>query len=116
MRSKVFSYAIILALIGTLNLTGCKAFKSKSSSGGAGSESGVPPLGPGGEIPGGPRPIVAGDLQHGQFVPVYFDYDSAKIRPSEMSKLEAVAAALKGNSKKLVIAGYADERGTAEYN
>jgi peptidoglycan-associated lipoprotein len=115
MRNAVFSYAIILALIGTLNLTGCKAFKAKPS-GGNGAEGTVPPLGAGGEIPGASRPIVTGDLLHGQFVPIYFDYDSAKIRPSEMSKLEAVAAGLKGNSKKLVVEGYCDERGTAEYN
>ena len=47
---------------------------------------------------------------------VYFDYDSAKIKPSEHSKLEAIAVALKGNAKKLVIEGHTDERGTAEYN
>jgi peptidoglycan-associated lipoprotein len=55
-------------------------------------------------------------LTHGQFVPVYFDFDSGKFRPSEVAKLEAVAAALKGNSNKLVIEGHCDERGTAEYN
>ncbi|HUK83754.1 MAG TPA: OmpA family protein [Verrucomicrobiae bacterium] len=116
MRSKAFSYTIILALIGTLSLTGCNAFKKKSPSGGAGTEGGVPPLPQGTDIAGGSRPIVTGELPHGQFVPVYFDFDSAKIRPSEMSKLESVAAAMKGNDKKLVIEGYCDERGTAEYN
>ena len=116
MRSKTFSYAIILALISTLSLTGCNAFKKKQPAPGTGAEGTVPPLAGGSEIPSASRPIVTGELPHGQFVPVYFDFDSAKIRPSEMSKLEAVAAAMKGNNKKLVIEGYCDERGTAEYN
>jgi peptidoglycan-associated lipoprotein len=116
MRSKVFSCAIILALIGTLNLTGCKAFKAKPSSGGAGTDGTIPPLGGGEGYPGGPRPLITGELPHGQFVPVYFDFDSAKIRPSEMSKLETVVAAARGNSKQIVVEGYCDERGTAEYN
>jgi peptidoglycan-associated lipoprotein len=54
--------------------------------------------------------------EHGQFAAVLFDYDSARIRPSEDSKLEAVAAYLKANPGKLVIEGHCDERGTAEYN
>jgi peptidoglycan-associated lipoprotein len=50
------------------------------------------------------------------FPTVYFDYDSAVIKTSEKKKLAAVAAALKGNSKKLVVEGHCDERGTEEYN
>jgi peptidoglycan-associated lipoprotein len=60
--------------------------------------------------------VGAGGLQHGQFAAVLFDYDSARIRPSEISKLEAVAAYLRSNPGKLVIEGHCDERGTAEYN
>ncbi|MGO9528724.1 MAG: OmpA family protein [Verrucomicrobiia bacterium] len=52
----------------------------------------------------------------GQFAAVLFDYDSARIRPSEQSKLEAVAAYMKANPGKLVVEGHCDERGTAEYN
>jgi peptidoglycan-associated lipoprotein len=60
---------------------------------------------------------MAGSEWHaGQFTPVYFDYDSAKIKPSETSKLQAVASALKSSSNKLVVEGHCDERGTAEYN
>jgi peptidoglycan-associated lipoprotein len=47
---------------------------------------------------------------------VYFDYDSAKIKPSEVSKVEAVASALKSGSQNIVVEGHTDERGTAEYN
>ena len=117
MRSKLFSYAVILTLIGTVNLTtGCawwrRHFGPKTSQ-----QPGAPPSLPeGGGIAGAERPLISGELKHGEFAPIYFDYDSAKVRPSEASKLETVAAALKGNSKKLVIEGHCDERGTAEYN
>ncbi|HET7624993.1 MAG TPA: OmpA family protein [Verrucomicrobiae bacterium] len=48
---------------------------------------------------------------------VYFDFDSASIRPSEQSKLSAVASALNSDlSAKLLIEGNCDERGTEEYN
>ena len=48
---------------------------------------------------------------------VYFDYDSASIKGSESSKLDAVASALKSDSSAdLLIEGNCDERGTEEYN
>jgi len=102
-------------------LTGCK----NKTGGGAGAkpngtEGGVPPLGSGTDITStgnGGRPVgFTGEPVKGQFSIVYFDYDSARIRPSEESKLQAVAAYLKSNPGKLVVEGYCDERGTAEYN
>jgi peptidoglycan-associated lipoprotein len=48
---------------------------------------------------------------------IYFAYDSSAISPSEQSKLEAVASALKSDmSAKLLIEGNCDARGTEEYN
>jgi peptidoglycan-associated lipoprotein len=48
---------------------------------------------------------------------VHFAFDSAAIKKSEQSNLEAVASALKSNaSDKLLIEGNCDERGTEEYN
>src|SRR6185436_8659934 len=48
---------------------------------------------------------------------VHFDYDSSTVKPSEQSKLEAVAAQLKANSTAAVkVEGHCDERGTEEYN
>jgi peptidoglycan-associated lipoprotein len=121
MRKSFLVQIVAVSLAATLGLTGCGFTKKKSGgAGGAGSaESGVPPLGgAGGETGIGERPFVggAGALQHGQFAPVLFDYDSARIRPGEVPKLEAVAAYLRSNPGKLVIEGYCDERGTAEYN
>jgi peptidoglycan-associated lipoprotein len=48
---------------------------------------------------------------------VYFQYDSAVVRPDEKSKLSAVANFLKSSgSDALKIDGFCDERGTEEYN
>jgi peptidoglycan-associated lipoprotein len=48
---------------------------------------------------------------------VHFAYDSAAVRKSEHSNLEAVASALSTDaSAKLLIEGHCDERGTEEYN
>jgi len=48
---------------------------------------------------------------------VHFAYDSAAVKKSEQSNLEAVASALSADaSAKLLIEGHCDERGTEEYN
>jgi peptidoglycan-associated lipoprotein len=48
---------------------------------------------------------------------VYFEYDKARIRPEAASILERNVEWLKANAfQEVVIAAYADERGTAQYN
>ncbi len=48
---------------------------------------------------------------------ILFDYDSAQVRESERTKLEAVADYLKKNAGVgVIIEGNTDERGSAEYN
>lgn len=48
---------------------------------------------------------------------VYFAYDSSAIKPSEESKISAVADYLKSNASAAVeVDGHCDERGTEEYN
>lgn len=48
---------------------------------------------------------------------VYFDFDSATIKPTEESKLQDVANYFKGNSSDaLTVEGNCDERGTEKYN
>ena len=122
MRNRFLAQIVLVTCLAAFGLTGCKNPPWKNGTkggGGPGSESGVPPLGPGGENGTGigERPMVGpGGLQHGQFAAVLFEYDSARIKPSEESKLEAVAAFMKSNPGKLVIEGHCDERGTAEYN
>lgn len=49
--------------------------------------------------------------------PILFDYDKSTIRPGEESKLLAEAAYLKQNpAVRFTVEGYADERGSQEYN
>ena len=48
---------------------------------------------------------------------IYFDFDSADIRPSEAVILDANAEWLRANpGRLLLIEGHSDERGTSEYN
>ena len=48
---------------------------------------------------------------------VYFDFDKANVKPSEISKLKEVARRMKTfKDKALRIDGHCDERGTEEYN
>ena len=48
---------------------------------------------------------------------IHFDYDSAVVKPSEHSKVAAVADYLKANASNAVkVEGHCDERGTDEYN
>ena len=121
MRKQYLVQIILAGLIAAFGLTGCHHGGAGGKAGGAGGngESGVPPIGDANGTGGiGSRPIgLSGDsLTHGQFAPVLFEYDSARIRPSEESKLQTVAAYAKSNPGKLVVEGHCDERGTAEYN
>jgi peptidoglycan-associated lipoprotein len=116
MRKKYLAQIILVGLIATFGLTGCHHKGKTGTTGPGNGETPVPGINGGGTSDIGPRPAGLTDLQHGQFAAVLFDYDSARIRPSEESKLEAVAAYLKSNPGKLVIEGHCDERGTAEYN
>lgn len=68
-----------------------------------------------GERPTEGNYIVDKDMFKSQTV--YFEFDSSNVRPSEQSKVQAVAAYLKSNpNNRLRIEGHCDERGTAEYN
>jgi peptidoglycan-associated lipoprotein len=60
--------------------------------------------------------FFSGNVQRGQFQPIYFDFDSQTIRTSENGKIQQVASFLQQGSGQLIIAGFTDERGTAEYN
>ena len=117
MRGKFLARTLLLAIAAS-SLTGCAWWnkhvlhkKDATMTGGQPGGISSTPLDNTGE-----RPLLTSDSGHSQFTPVYFDYDSSKIKPSEFSKLEAVIAALKGSSQKLIVEGHTDERGTAEYN
>ena len=60
--------------------------------------------------------FFGGNVQRGEFSPIYFDFDSQSIRASENGKIEEIANSMKSSSSEIIIAGFTDERGTAEYN
>ena len=129
MRSRFTVQVVALTLIASFSLTGCSWWHNHFGPKTPPNQTGTSQPGPLGTGPGtgpgngkdlqpGERPELTGAQDRSQFAAqtVYFDYDSAKIKPGEHSKVDAVAAALKGNNKKLIIEGHTDERGTAEYN
>lgn len=60
--------------------------------------------------------FLDGSVDKSQFSPVYFAFDSYVVDSSESRKLDAVADFLRSSDKEIIIAGFTDERGTAEYN
>jgi peptidoglycan-associated lipoprotein len=54
---------------------------------------------------------------HAAVKDIFYDYDSYDIRPSDESSVTAAAAYLNAHQDiKVLIAGYCDDRGSAEYN
>jgi peptidoglycan-associated lipoprotein len=48
---------------------------------------------------------------------IYFDFDRADLRPESKRSLDSVVDYMKGNpTKRIIIGGHADIRGSAEYN
>jgi peptidoglycan-associated lipoprotein len=60
--------------------------------------------------------FFSGNVQRSQFQPIYFDFDSQTIRSSENGKIQQIAGFLQQSNSQIIIAGFTDERGTAEYN
>ena len=54
-------------------------------------------------------------MNRNQFQPIYFDFDSQSVRASESGKIQQIAQFMNGNSSEIIIAGFTDERGTAEW-
>ncbi len=68
-----------------------------------------------------PAPAAPATLTESEFEqnvhPVFFDYDSYSIRPDAQQTIQQDAQFLQSHpSAKIVIAGYCDDRGSAEYN
>jgi peptidoglycan-associated lipoprotein len=60
--------------------------------------------------------FFSGNVQRNQFQPIYFDFDSQTIPASENGKIQQIASFLQQGNTQVIIAGFTDERGTAEYN
>ncbi|MBA3650879.1 MAG: OmpA family protein [Chthoniobacterales bacterium] len=105
------SLAFVLAL-GLVLLPACSKKKGGQSAGSTGDY-----------VTGTPLPdrqegtsFMSSNVDRSQFQPIYFDFDSQTIRSAENGKIQQVAGFLQQNNAQLIIAGFTDERGTAEYN
>ena len=138
MKLTKFANVLMIGLALSFAVTGCKSSKPKQTPLPGGGQSGTG-MGPGSAPEGGRAAGDTGVTGQGQagggeaapFNPddfnqdraalaaytLYFDYDSASVRPDDQSKLSSVASALQSDSSaKLLIEGHCDERGTEEYN
>jgi peptidoglycan-associated lipoprotein len=138
MKTMKLIYPLVFALAITLAATGCKHQPGKVTNipghnqSVVGEASGGGTLPPGGAMPpenmanaNGNIPVTDPTMFDNMIedraalaaYTVHFAFDSAAIKSSEQSNLEAVAAALKGDANtKLLVEGNCDERGTEEYN
>lgn len=56
------------------------------------------------------------NVSKSRFRPVHFAFDSFQIDGNDLGTVRQVADFMMAGSNKLIIAGFCDERGTAEYN
>lgn len=120
MKAIVKHFAVVTVV---LILAGCASSGGVSGSGVSGAEpqssydtgtTGAYPYQegqtPAGQPVGGAGPVSAGRV-------IYFDFDSAEIRPDSRPVVEANARyLLDNNAATVVLEGHTDERGTREYN
>ena len=102
-RTCLLSSALVLT---TALLTGCPKTPVLAPEAG-GSGSGTQAAGAS-SFPRYVKTTALGDL--------HFDVDRAVIRPTDQRRLDANAAWLKSNGYRLLLEGFADERGTPEHN
>ena len=109
LAANLISFAIIALVFG---LAGCSKKRGGQGAGVTGDY-----------VSGTPLPerregtsFFAGNVDRNQFRPIYFDFDSQTVRSSETGKIQQIATFMKSNSSEIIIAGFTDERGTAEYN
>ena len=129
MTFRTLTHTVLLAAL-AVSTTSCAAFKKKKKTGGVGSDAdfvqGTPIDGGGAGGAAGlgtPLPersegtsFLSSNIDRKRFSPVHFGFDSYEVSAGERSKVSAVASALKGSSESVIVGGFTDERGTAEYN
>jgi len=113
MRLNRIIHLVILATL-ALSLGACNLFNKKKTAT-AGTD--------GDFVNGTPLPerqegvsFTSDNVDKKKFSPVYFGFDSCAVSPGEQAKLEVVAGFMKSSQNTIILAGFTDERGTAEYN
>ncbi|HWL53761.1 MAG TPA: OmpA family protein [Chthoniobacteraceae bacterium] len=110
--SRISRVALTLAL--AVSLGACANSKKKDQYAG---------MNDGDFVTGSPLPdrqdgvsFLGSNVDRQRFSPVYFAFDSYDVEFGEASKLDAVAQHMNSAPGQVIIAGFTDERGTAEYN
>lgn len=60
--------------------------------------------------------FMGSNVDKTKFPAVHFGFDSVEVTAADRPILDEVASSMSGSSQTLIIAGFTDERGTAEYN
>ena len=128
MTFRTLTHTVLLAAV-AVSTSSCALFKKKKKTGGVGSDADFvqgTPIDGGGAGAGGlgtPLPdrsegtsFLSPNIDRKRFAPVHFGFDSYEVSSGEQAKVSAVASALKSSSESVIVAGFTDERGTAEYN
>lgn len=113
-RSFTFVNLLGLFLFALVLLPGCGGKKGGGE--GAGSTGDYVNGTPLPDRPEGGTSFLSSNVDRNQFQPIYFAFDSQDIGSSENGKIQQIASFLQQGSSQLIIAGFTDERGTAEYN
>lgn len=112
-----FSRLLNLTLAATLvlSLGACQNGKKDPKYAGAGTDADY--------VNGTPLPdrqegisFTSANVDRNQFKPVHFAFDSYNVDPADQGELDQIADFMKGGNNTIIIAGFTDERGTAEYN
>jgi peptidoglycan-associated lipoprotein len=125
---RTITHSILLAAL-AVSTTSCALFKKKKKGDGiyANDADYVQGSSVGGSMGGGglgtPLPertegssFLSGNVDRRKFAPVHFGFDSYTVSAGEQGKVAQVASSLKGSGDSVILAGFTDERGTAEYN
>jgi len=111
--NRIISIVMLVTL--AFSLGGCNLFNKKKKPATAGTDTDF--------VNGTPLPdrqegvsFTSDNVDKKQFGPLYFGFDSSTVSAAEQSKIDAVAEFLKSSPNTVILAGFTDERGTAEYN
>jgi peptidoglycan-associated lipoprotein len=115
MKATWWKYVLLGVMVSSIAATGCKKRPKGGGEFGDDNLAGVIGTPIEGDALSG-RFGPGTDIRESQFTPVYFEYDSAQISPSERPGLEEVANYMRQNQSGLVVEGHCDERGSREYN
>ena len=109
--------SIFLATVVLASVTACKHHD------GAADNSGAANLPDSDYVNGTPLPqrdegvsFMGPNVDRNRFQPVHFAFDSYSVGSEESGRVREVASYLQESNKRVIVAGFCDERGTAEYN